>query len=187
MDVFSLRTFCVITGASKGFGASIAVRFAARFPKDSVLLLLARSIDGLARTKSLIEAESPHIKVFTIGVDLAKADSSHLDRIISDTLSDLSSTSSTFEQATIVHNAATLGDVSKLMSEQCVDEDLHEYWALNLTSFILLNHVFLKHFPKQLFRQRVVVGISSICALQPFKSWSLYCAGRGLEVKMFVK
>ena len=179
MDVFSLRTFCLITGASKGFGASIAVRFAARFPKDSVLLLMARSEDGLAKTKSLIGDQSPGIKVITVSVDLAKADSSHLDRIISSTLSELSpSTVKAFEQAVIVHNAASLGDVSKLFTEQDVDEDLHEYWALNLTSFILLNNVFLKHFPKQSVKQRVVIGISSICALQPFKSWSLYCAGK---------
>ncbi|XP_052247744.1 sepiapterin reductase-like [Dreissena polymorpha] len=44
---FSKKTFCIVTGASQGYGASLAEKFASLLPANSALLLLARNAEKL--------------------------------------------------------------------------------------------------------------------------------------------
>ncbi|XP_020379539.2 sepiapterin reductase [Rhincodon typus] len=57
--------------------------------------------------------------------------------------------------------------------------------ALNFTSCMCLTAALLKAFPKRENFHRTVVNISSLCAIQPFKSWSLYCSGKAAREMMF--
>ena len=77
-----------------------------------------------------------------------------------------------------MHNAASLGDVSKRVRELDDAERLRDYFDLNITSVLVLNSVFFKHFNEKVVPHQTVVQTSSICALQPFKTWSLYCSGK---------
>lgn len=63
--------------------------------------------------------------------------------------------------------------------------EVNSYWALNLTSMLCLTSTFLKAFPDSPGLSRIVVNISSLCALQPFKGWTLYCAGKAARDMMF--
>ena len=72
-NLFNYHTFCLVTGGSKGLGKCISTRFASLLPKNSVMLLMARSSDQLLKTKALIEESTPGIKVKVIPIDLTNA------------------------------------------------------------------------------------------------------------------
>ncbi|EPY87358.1 sepiapterin reductase [Camelus ferus] len=80
---------------------------------------------------------------------------------------------------------ATLGDVSKGFVDLADSAEVNNYWALNLTSMLCLTSSILKAFPKSPGLSRTVVNISSLCALQPFKGWALYCAGKAARDMLF--
>lgn len=63
--------------------------------------------------------------------------------------------------------------------------EMNSYWALNLTSMLCLTSCVLRAFPDSPGLSRTVVNISSLCALQPFKGWTLYCAGKAAREMMF--
>lgn len=55
LNIWSLRTFCLITGSSRGLGKRMAVRFAQLLPQNSVIVLAARDSKGLTTAKQNIE------------------------------------------------------------------------------------------------------------------------------------
>ncbi len=185
-NLLSFHTFCLVTGASKGLGRCMTIRFASKLPRDSLMLLMARSSDQLLKTKALIEESTPDIKVKVVPIDLTNADAEDLEECLNKTFEQYNVRPASFEQGIIVHNAASMGDVSKRVTEIGDKEMLVSYYNLNLVSMILLNNVFLKHFNEENVKRRLVIHISSICALQPFKTWSIYCAGRYTENKKLV-
>lgn len=63
--------------------------------------------------------------------------------------------------------------------------EINSYWALNLTSMLCLTSSILRAFPDSPGLSRTVVNISSLCALEPFKGWTLYCAGKAAREMMF--
>nr|XP_031532353.1 sepiapterin reductase [Vicugna pacos] len=84
-----------------------------------------------------------------------------------------------------INKPATLGDVSKGFVDLADSAEVNNYWALNLTSMLCLTSSILKAFPKSPGLSRTVVNISSLCALQPFKGWALYCAGKAARDMLF--
>ena len=176
-DIFEHRTFCLVSGASRGLGRCIAIRFAERFPTGSVIVLMARNADGLNRTKSDAQAKNAGVRVRTVPVDLADIDDKLLRQYLAKVFEELNIAAENFEQACVVHNVATIGDESRKVT-QYESKDVKKYWDLNLTSIVALNAAFFAMFPPEKVRQRVVVNISSGTIDKPFKTWSLYCAGK---------
>lgn len=163
----------------------MATKFAERFPAGSVIVLMARNAKGLDQTKSAAEVNNPAVRVRTVPVDLGGVDEDTLRQYLGKVVKELGVSVGDFEQACIVHNAATLGDVSKNVTQHVSTTDIRKYWDVNLTSVVALNSVFLDLFPQDEVQQRVVINISSICAIQPFRSWSLYCAGKAARNMLF--
>lgn len=56
-------TFLVITGASRGIGKGLAIKFSTLVTSDSTLVLLARSLEDLEATKTQILATNPNLDV----------------------------------------------------------------------------------------------------------------------------
>lgn len=81
--------------------------------------------------------------------------------------------------------SGSLGDVSKGFVDLSDSTQVNNYWALNLTSMLCLTSSVLKAFPASPGLNRTVVNISSLCALQPFKGWALYCAGKAARDMLF--
>ena len=190
-SIFNFSTFCMITGASKGLGKCIAKTFASKFSKDSLLLLVARSIEHLEKVKLEIQSEcgsksqAANVTVIVSRVDLSSAKDTDYTQLLKRVLREAGRCASDFEQCLIIHNAASLGDVSKKFIEMDSLVDASQYFSLNVASVIALNSRFLQIFPKKVMKQRVVINITSICALQPFKSWSIYCAGKAARDMLF--
>jgi len=178
LNIWGLRTFCLITGSSRGLGQRMAVRFARLLPKQSVIVLAARDATGLTTTKENIQEVRDDICVYAWTVDLAEVTETTLEASLKTILAELRLSPADFQQAFVVHNAASMGDVSALFTGHTDSANLNRYWRLNLTHVVILNSVFWQKFDISSVRQKLVINITSICAKQAFKSWSIYCSGK---------
>ena len=158
----------------------MAKHFAPMFSAESVLVLVARSGKGLEVTREEILANpgstSPDVR--TVRGDVSRPSSEEMGDLFAQIVQN--DTPEMFEQAIIVHNAGTLGDVGKNASEFGDPRYVQEYFDVNVTSCITLNSRFLQYFTKEKVANRVVIGISTLCSLVPFKTWSLYCTSKSI-------
>lgn len=138
------KTFCVLTGASQGIGRRFAIEFGRNFGDESVLLLLARSAQGLEETKKLVLEANSGLKVFCTTIDLGKGNAATFKSILDEGLSKAGATPVDFQLAFIVHNAGSLGNVGPSVAEMNDVEQWNEFLALNVTSTAALNSEFLK-------------------------------------------
>ncbi|KAK8384281.1 hypothetical protein O3P69_009210 [Scylla paramamosain] len=88
-------------------------------------------------------------------------------------------------QALLFHNAGSLGTV-KYLREMDDATRLSTYFDLNISSVILLNAAFMRLISTLSGKVIVkVINVSSLCALEPFKSWGLYCTGKAGRDMLF--
>lgn len=169
----SQKSFFVISGASRGIGRSIAIECAAKFAAGSVIVLLARSMGGLEETKAQILARNPtNVTVFLFAIDLAHPSTEELENIFETALSERNIAD--FGLAMIVHNVGTIGDTTILAKDTGTDMTVwQDYYYINVFTVVALNKIFLDHFYAST-NQRLIVNITSLCGLEPFKSFVLY-------------
>jgi len=179
MEFWNQKTFCLVTGASRGIGQTIVTEFSKKVAPGSVFLILARSEAALEETKksALRAAEPNQIQVVTAAVDLAKPNSKIYLDLIQSTLTSTGSKARDFDHALLVHNAASPGNITLSVAQMEDIEPLQEYFDCNIVSMILLTSQFVKVFSDE-SKQRSIVQITSIAATVPFSKMSLYCAGK---------
>lgn len=183
-EYWGKKTFCLITGASKGIGRSIALNFSKKVGLGSAFLLIARSLPGLESTKAEVLKERPDLTVQVASVDLSQPDFPRFRQLILTALKE-ANPSSSFQHALLVQNAASLGIQSGLsVLEQSDLSEIQSYFAFNLHSFILLNSAFFQAFPTSCLK--TLVHMSSDGVLEPFKTWGLYCAAKAAR-NVFLK
>lgn len=180
------KTYCLITGASKGIGRKFAIEFSGKFASKSLMVLMARSETGLEETKNMIASFNPDIDVIVCPVDLSKPNPEEYHSIIQNSLKKMGCTAADFDLALLVHNAGSVGDVSEVTSEMSDPKKWQEYFSLNLFSVACLNSLFLKIFPEGSAKQRTVINVTSLCAIKPFKTMGYYCSGKAAR-EMFFK
>ncbi|KAJ8313944.1 hypothetical protein KUTeg_008505 [Tegillarca granosa] len=167
---------CVITGASRGLGKSIALKFAAKFPAKSVFILLSRDTASLSDVKREIALINQGTKTVTKEFDQSLLNQANFDSLFQDVFRDNGLSVSDFEQAVMIHNAGTVGDITKYVRDVTDAKKVKENFDINVSGMILLNGAFLQMFKKELVKHRIVINISSLAGIQPVKSWSLYCS-----------
>lgn len=79
----------------------------------------------------------------------------------------------------------SLGDVSRYVRSFTNKAEVDSYLSCNVSSCLCLTASILQAFPQCPGRRRTVVNISSLCAVQPFSSWVLYCTGKAARDMMF--
>ncbi|XP_063706933.1 sepiapterin reductase-like [Culicoides brevitarsis] len=177
---FSKKTFFLLTGASKGIGATIAIECGKKFQKGSRMVLLARSSSGLENTKQKILSSNPDVQILTFPIDLSAPTEKELRDVLSSSLSTDAATS--FEQAFVVHNVGTTGDVSK-RAKNCNDvKEWQENFTCNVFSVILLNNLFLEVFSAI---RRYVVNITSKCGVDAFEGMAFYGPNKAAREMFF--
>jgi len=180
------KTFILITGASRGFGQTIAVSFKQILGTDSHFLLLGRDVKGLEETKALILAsnegkcESKRFSVNSKTLDLVNANEEDFLNLFGD-----QDPAEHFKQVVIVHNAGSLGDVSRTAKEWRDPTEVTNYFTVNFSSALALNSAFLDYAKAVDNNSKVVVHITSLCGIKPMKYMALYCAGKAARDMAF--
>ncbi|XP_064085419.1 sepiapterin reductase-like [Macrobrachium nipponense] len=184
MDNQQRNIWVLVTGASRGLGQALCVGLAEKFGGDLMLVGMARSEDGLKKTAAMVDGANNKTKFIPIVMDLGTADAEGLSSAMEVSFK-AEGRSGSPKRALIIHNAGTLGHLKYLRDQQDLAHAT-EYFRLNVSSVISLNAIFLDymrtHHPKTSLE---VVNISSLCALQPFKSWGLYCSGKAARDMLF--
>ena len=175
-NLFQKKSCVVVSGASRGLGECISLTFAKKFPKGSIFILLSRNGIALENVKAKINSECPgqicHTKEFDQGIVLPE----NFDSLFDSILQSNNISFAGLEQAVMVHSAGSLGDITKYCKEMSDPKTIRDCFDVNVVGAILLNSAFLETFHETAIK-KIVVNLSSLAALKPFKSWSLYCSG----------
>ncbi|KAM9338780.1 sepiapterin reductase a [Symphorus nematophorus] len=177
------RALCIITGASRGFGRAVAREMARRVKPGTVLVLAARSADDLRAVQTeLAESEAGRagLVVRCVVADLGQAEG---PESVVKAVKEVSSED--MEHIILINNAASLGDVSRYAKGFTNMAEVDSYLSFNVSSSLCLTAGVLQAFPQRPGLRRTVVNVSSLCALQPFRSWVLYCTGKAARDMMF--
>ncbi|XP_034566256.1 sepiapterin reductase a [Notolabrus celidotus] len=177
------RALCIITGASRGFGRAVAVQLSRLVKPGSVLLLAARSGDELRALQEELagsEAGRAGVKAVCVEADLGQKEGP--ERVLK---AAAEASSEEIEHLILINNAGSLGDVSCFTKDFTNMADVDSYLSFNFSSCLCLTAGVLQRFPKRPGLKRTVVNVSSLCALQPFSSWVLYCSGKAARHMMF--
>ena len=163
--------------------------------KKLCCLLVARSQSGLEETASLMRkaaaalaeahgdtADEFKLDIFCIVADLSDMDT--LENTVSDLLERVSKQgSSTFDRAILINNAGSLGYLGKC-SDMSSLTNLKKVFDFNVTSSCWISSQFVRKLSSSSSESGkgricvVVVNISSLCAIEPFSTMSIYCAGK---------
>ncbi|KAJ8894831.1 hypothetical protein PR048_000138 [Dryococelus australis] len=184
MSFWGKKTFCIVTGASKGIGRHFAIEFSCRFADGSVVVLLARSKAALDYTKDIIQKCNPNLHVSVTTVDLSHPTIGSYKKILTEVLEEKKLCQSDFDIALLVNNAGTVGDVSQAAKDADNPSKWQEYLALNVTSCISITAQFLQVFDASSVR-KTVVNITSLSAVTPMKSFAYYCVGKAAREMYF--
>lgn len=179
IDLNDKLVYFVITGASKGIGAAIATEISKKFKSGSVVVLLARSLEGLNATKAAILKENDQLKVFVKSINLIKPTAEELNCILNESFN----ASDNYEMALVIHNVGTIGDVSKSAKDIEDYSELESYYSTNVFSPIVLNTQLMKIIPFN--TKKVIVNITSAAATCAFKSFAFYCSGKAARQMYF--
>ena len=173
------RALCVITGASRGYGRTLALVLAEAVAPSSVFLLLARDEAGLAETRVRMLTVKAGLHVETCAVDLGRADAPELSRCVAAVAQ-----AAAVEVGILIHNAGSIGRPSLRAADHRDRSELLDYCGLNVASPVLLTSVYLSEL-RASARRHIVVNISSLAAVQALSSLSLYCTGKAARDAFF--
>lgn len=179
IDLNEKLAFLVVTGASKGIGAKIAIETAQKLKSGSVVVLLARSTSGLESTKQQILQFNPNVNVILKSLDLTKPSEVDINNLISESFE----SKINFDLLMVIHNVGTVGDIKKWAADIEDYEELQNYFSINVFGVIVLNNLLLKVFPKD--KKKLIVNITSKAAISPFKSFAFYAPGKAAREMFF--
>ena len=177
----------IVTGASRGFGRSVAKIFSESV--DTIeAVLIARSLEGLQATAELVQAKAPSsTKVTCLDMDLSNLENldSNLDRLFA--VLDAIGDASKFDSVVFVNNAGTVGHVGPAVAAPSL-KDLRANVDLNITSSMWLSVRFARY---SLQRKKneiwskttILVNVSSLVAIADFPSMACYSAGKAAREK----
>ena len=158
----------------------MAIEVSKELKSGSVVLLLARDLSDLQTTKSTILLNNAELHVFNHVIDLSSPTTKDLQECFAQSL--FGRTADEFEQAIIVHNVGTIGDVTKAAVEFNELKVWSNYFSLNVFSVSSLNSNFMQYFNNV---KKLVINITSLCSSVPFKSFTLYCTSRAAREMYF--
>lgn len=174
MPFFTRKTFCVVTGGSGGLGREIGLQFAKRWcgaGATADIVLLSRDKEAMLESKKMIEEMASGVTVHVIQVDLGELQS--LEAVCTRVWALYDATR--HEQAVLVLNAGSLGNVSQTVAQQTNPGPIHDYMAVNFTSTWVLCASFLSRFTSG---PRLILNITSVLGRVPMGGCAAYGCGK---------
>jgi len=148
----------IVTGASKGIGASIAKHLAAE--GAAVVVNYSSSKEGADRVVKEISGSGG--KAVAVQANVAKQ--AEIERLFAEA-------KKAFGKVDILVNNAGIYDFSPL--EQVTEEHFHKQFDLNVLGLILASQAASKHFGKE---GGSIINISSVVSVTPVANGSVYSA-----------
>ncbi|CAF0793486.1 unnamed protein product [Brachionus calyciflorus] len=175
-----MQRLVIITGASRGIGATIALETNRKFKKGTLFLLLARDEVKLEEVKNKLTSESAENKIINLKLDFSvnyqKTELMHMIK------SSLNSTDlKEIKEAYIFYNHGTL----KLGSIESVAENLNEDFQINVFSVWTLTSVLSDILPLEQVPTQFHINISSLLASLVQKNYSVYNTTRSSRATFF--
>ena len=152
----SPSSIAIITGASRGFGSSLCLAIRILHPSTQIYCL--------SRPSPALHSSTASVQGTAVEVDFSEPQDMYTA-----TFNALLSTLDPSVPATLYNNHGTLGPLLPLPPTASVPPAID----LNVTSCITTSLLFAARYPTG-----NIVNISSLAAIQPFPTWSLYCAGK---------
>ncbi|GMH93129.1 hypothetical protein TrVE_jg8485 [Triparma verrucosa] len=163
----------LITGSSRGFGKSLAFAVSSKYPNSTIYLL---SRPSSHHTETFNNLKKAHTDGTVHKVDIDFNDAADTDNpnnnyinVFKDCIEGIPVPTSSSNKIVLYNNHGTLGHLTASPPLSSVPIDLN----LNITSCISLSLLFSSRFPLS-----SIVNVSSLAALKPFPTWSLYCASK---------
>lgn len=150
----------LVTGASKGLGAAIAVAFG---KEGSKLILVARTETELEQVAAETQKQGA-VEVLAIAADLTQTDT--IDRVVSEAINRFGTIH------VLVNNAGMLGSFSCF--EELTDDEWFQVFNLNLFSVVKLTRAVLPYMIQQTWGR--IINLSSESGLQPDAAMPHYSA-----------
>ncbi|XP_013787926.1 sepiapterin reductase-like [Limulus polyphemus] len=182
---WEIPSLCVITGASRGLGRVLSLSLTKKLPRNSIIALIARSEEGLKGTKQLIEECDKETQVITIPMDLTTVSATQVEQLLAKVCQFVESCPVKIDQAFLIHNAGTIGDISRKASMFKDGDEITRYFNLNFNSAVILTSVFLEKILKDNIKFRHIIHISSLASQKAIDGWSLYCSGKAARNMYF--
>lgn len=148
----------VVTGGSKGIGASIAKHLAA----EGASVIITYSSSKAGADKVVSEIESNKGKAIAIQADLSKP--AEIDHLFEET-------KKAFGKLDILVNNAGIYEFQPL--ENITTEHFHKHFDLNVLGLILTTKKAVELFGKE---GGAIINISSVAAVSPVATGAVYCA-----------
>lgn len=171
-------TLLIVTGASRGIGRAISIAASMEPCLWPIrIALISRSEEQLRGTADQVRRgiESSDgekdIDVSCHSVDLSDLDT--LEDEIHQTFEPFRSMQ--FDRCWFVNNAGSVGPLGAVSTIESVGA-LRKAIDLNVTSSMWLSTAFFKSFAGT--KETRIVNISSLCAIDPFSTMAVYCAGK---------
>ena len=118
-------------------------------------------------------AVSSEVHVHLFQTDLANLSS--LEQVFREACS--STKNREYDQVILIHNAASVGDLTKPMTQHTDPQVLQDYFAANFTSVYTLTALFLSHFTDAV-KHKYIINVTSLLASNFNYGFGFYSSGK---------
>ena len=182
---FCEKALVIITGASRGYGLQLAKSISLCLVKNSMLVLVARNESALQRAIQEIKSTVTSGGVAIKGVLLDLSVITDMENVIEKSLHGIADIS-TYKMFMLIHNAGSIGDVSRPLADINDAAALSKYFNLNVLGVQIITSNFISMIKEISFKGNCfIINISSLCALQAFPGMGLYCVGKSARDMLF--
>ncbi|TKR75829.1 hypothetical protein L596_017066 [Steinernema carpocapsae] len=183
MALVGKKTFCVVTGASRGIGQAIATKLAETSAPESTFLLLATNKEKLQETADIVQENNITVNVETVAVDFSDENLS-LEGVET-AFKRLVEQSSDIDRFIIVHNAGTTGDMNQKAIELENPEAWQSHLRINVTAMVQLNCLLYRLTNGKGKEAPIFVNITSLLAIKAFPSFTQYSTSKAAREAYF--
>lgn len=179
---FEGSSYIIVTGVTSGLGLAICEEILKVVGDGSTIVMVGRNESRMNKAVEKVKSciQDRKVEVVKVVYDLSDLAgiSGAVDRCFPN--ADVSNHNNFF----LFNNAATLGGTDPV-ADMLDHQKVSDYFNLNVSSCILFTSNVLNKISKQGVKNKYLVNVSSLFAVQPQPGCGLYCAGKAARDMLF--